>query len=107
MSIWAYLPRLTDAGGGAEHYRNKRCQNEGVLPHVSRTRAPAGAFVLSFVFTVTCGCGGSSSPAGPTPPNTDPLVGFTLTGDAASQGGATWTYVAQVSGTSYDRAACC
>lgn len=64
---------------------------------ITRSRACAASLVL----TVAWACG-SSTPAEPRPPGTDPLNGFTLTGDPTAPTGATWTYVAQVSGTSFD-----
>jgi dienelactone hydrolase len=54
------------------------------------------------VLAALSACGGGSSPTSPPPPTSDPLSGFTLSGDPSSQGGATWRYVAQISGTSYD-----
>lgn len=65
-----------------------------------RTRV-ARTLLLLFLLLPFWGCenGAPTSPGLGTP---EPLAGFTLSGDPASQGGATWTYTAQVAGTNFD-----
>src|SRR5687767_4419388 len=72
-----------------------------VSNHDVRISMPAPLNALSIALTVVCGCGGTSQ-AGPAPVTPDPLSGFALSGDPAASAGAAWTYVAQVSGISYD-----
>jgi dienelactone hydrolase len=55
--------------------------------------------VALMAFAIGCG---SSSPTAPAPPVVDPLVGFSVSGDPSSAGGAPWTYQRQVDGIAYD-----
>lgn len=68
--------------------------HHGGVPPVSRLPA----LVLTAALASSCG----SSQVGPTTVEPELLPGFTLTGDAASSDGATWTYKDQVSGITYD-----
>lgn len=60
-------------------------------------------FGVWLALAVLAACG-DTSPTSPPPPESDALAGFTLTGDPAFPDGATWTYVAEVSGVRYDLA---
>jgi dienelactone hydrolase len=55
----------------------------------------------AIALAATIACGGSSATA-PTPPDVDPLEGFSLSGDPTSDRGAVWTYRAEFGGVPYD-----
>ena len=59
------------------------------------------AGTLALLITVACG-GDTPSPTAPSPPPANPLEGFSLAGDPAAAGGATWNYRARVDGIDYD-----
>ena len=63
-----------------------------------------GAGILVAVLAVgACGGGSPTGAAAPIPPQpVDPLAGFSMSGSADSQAGATWTYIAEVDGVRYD-----
>lgn len=58
-------------------------------------------FTVGVILAVCVACK-DGSPIAPAPPPGRTLAGFTLTGDPAAAGGATWTYQATVAGVTYD-----